>query len=32
VEAHRLPGDHYSIVTEPNVAVLAEQIKSVLTA
>jgi amino acid adenylation domain-containing protein len=32
VAAHRLPGDHYSIVTEPNVAVLAEQIKSVLTA
>ena len=32
VEAHRLPGDHYSIVTEPHVAVLAEQIKSVLTA
>jgi thioesterase domain-containing protein len=32
VEAHRLPGDHYSIVNEPHVAVLAEQIKSVLTA
>jgi thioesterase domain-containing protein len=32
VEALRLPGDHYSIVTEPNVTLLAEQIKSVLTA
>ena len=26
VEAHRLPGDHYSMLTEPNVTLLAEQI------
>jgi amino acid adenylation domain-containing protein len=32
VETHRLPGDHYSIVTEPNVTSLAELMKSVLTA
>jgi thioesterase domain-containing protein len=32
VVAHRLPGDHYSIVTEPNVTLLAEQIKSILSA
>jgi amino acid adenylation domain-containing protein len=32
MKAHHLPGDHYSIVTEPNVTLLAEQIKSVLTA
>jgi len=32
VAAHSLPGDHYSIVTEPNVTLLAEQIRLVLTA
>jgi thioesterase domain-containing protein/acyl carrier protein len=32
VAAHRVPGNHYSIVTEPNVTLLAEQINSVLFA
>jgi thioesterase domain-containing protein len=32
VAAHCLPGNHYSIVAEPNVILLAEQIESVLTA
>ncbi|HEX2271138.1 MAG TPA: alpha/beta fold hydrolase, partial [Pyrinomonadaceae bacterium] len=32
VEAQRLPGDHYSILTEPNVTFLAEQMKSILSA
>jgi amino acid adenylation domain-containing protein len=32
VAAHPLSGDHYSIVTEPNVTYLAEQIKSILPA
>jgi thioesterase domain-containing protein len=26
VETHRLPGDHYSMLTEPNVALLADKI------
>jgi thioesterase domain-containing protein/acyl carrier protein len=32
VEDHRIAGDHYSIVTEPNVAFLAELIESILSA
>ncbi|HEX7334998.1 MAG TPA: amino acid adenylation domain-containing protein [Pyrinomonadaceae bacterium] len=32
VEVHRLPGDHYSMLTEPNVTLLAEQINSYLSA
>jgi thioesterase domain-containing protein len=32
VEAHRLPGDHYSMLTEPNVSLLAEQINPYLSA
>jgi thioesterase domain-containing protein len=32
VAAHRLAGDHYSIVSEPNVTFLAEQINSILSA
>ena len=32
IEVHSLPGDHYSILTGPNVPVLAAQIKSVLSA
>ena len=32
VETHRLPGDHYSILTEPNVTLLAEQINLYLSA
>jgi amino acid adenylation domain-containing protein len=30
VEAQRLPGDHYSMLTEPNVTLVAEQINSYL--
>jgi thioesterase domain-containing protein len=30
VEARRLPGHHYSMLTEPNVTLLAEQIKPYL--
>jgi thioesterase domain-containing protein len=30
VEAQRLPGDHYTMLTEPNVTLLAEQINSYL--
>jgi thioesterase domain-containing protein len=32
VETHRLPGDHYSLLTEPNVTLLAEQINPYLSA
>jgi thioesterase domain-containing protein/acyl carrier protein len=32
VEAQRLPGDHYTLLTEPNVTLLAEQINSYLSA
>jgi amino acid adenylation domain-containing protein len=32
VEAQRLPGDHYTMLTEPNVTLLAEQINSYLSA
>ena len=31
VTAHRLPGDHYSLLTEPNVSLLAEQITPYLS-
>jgi thioesterase domain-containing protein len=32
VEAQRLPGDHYTLLTEPNVTLLAEQINTYLCA
>ena len=30
-EAQRLPGDHYSMLTEPNVTLLAEHVKTYLS-
>jgi amino acid adenylation domain-containing protein len=31
VEAQRLPGDHYNLLTEPNVTLLAEHVKTYLS-